>query len=91
MKPGCVILKAARAGPLRVRRRAARRTIEQDVASAGEMLVEALFGSAEPLGGTGKAFVPVQLAVRGSSQVREVWLADVRSGAREHCFDNFVI
>jgi DNA-binding LacI/PurR family transcriptional regulator len=42
-------------------------TIEQDVASAGEMLVEALFGQAEPVGRTGKAFVPVQLVVRGSS------------------------
>jgi len=42
-------------------------TIEQDVASAGEMLVEALFGPAEPVGRSGKAFVPVQLVVRGSS------------------------
>ena len=42
-------------------------TIEQDVASAGEMLVEALFGQAESVDRIEKAFVPVQLVVRGSS------------------------
>jgi len=42
-------------------------TIEQDVASAGEMLVEALFGPVEPREEPGRAFVPVQLVVRGSS------------------------
>ena len=42
-------------------------TIEQDVASAGEMLVEALFGAIGS-GGTGdRGFVPVKLVVRGSS------------------------
>lgn len=42
-------------------------TIEQDVASAGEMLVEALFGAAGS-GATGDhGFVPVKLVVRGSS------------------------
>jgi len=39
-------------------------TIEQDVASAGEMLVEALFGKTDA---ADRDFVPVKLVVRGSS------------------------
>ncbi len=42
-------------------------TIEQDVASAGEMLVEALFGPADAGDAIDHGFVPVKLVVRGSS------------------------